>query len=1265
MNSLSRKSLLILMLLPLTAACIAGSLIIRDQEPSGDFVQTDILIFGSSLGGTSAAIIAAEQGANVILATDEHTVGGQAVESGMSAFDDVGKGWENWGLYADLQKFLWARSGNSDSYHAGLGLPQVGRIGSTADDISAFFLERIRKNSRITLLTGHTISDFKKKNGQWYAATLTDTLSGEQKPVRFHYLVDGTMTGRLYEQTQTPFRLGMDTTEETGEQFALPQAVRDAFVSGTTVNNKKLGGVGNRVQAVTSPFALLDHGYPGTFIPIPPEGNGCLSPATDVQSLIAGAQVYRMGSDACQARMVLAPEFFDTYDVYLVQHGSGSVHATVASPLWPDAPLSRLLAFGAEREPVSLGSFPLSRAYAATLTVATVSGDPRVEGVLLVQKNMRAAPVVLQKPQAWDIPLVHYDVPFVYADIYLTGSDLPVSEAPSINGKQVTAFEATPTTIRIPHVSLRERPILSLVPDIRAKLSAIVMIPTEFNLAPMQFSSGSAYAEIRPEALLSSSILRNSDTPAREWTFTALEDGATIFSIETTDTQWRQLELWQDQPEQLLKSLAFVAQSNTRNPQPVFSATLHKGATYRLRIALPKGVSSWSPFHWSADAMNSSAALFTDSPTKKLSVDLSHDEGVYDLWGEGAPSSSISHTVLRPGSPDESVTSSITRNQFQYLGKLFLDGSTTLALKETGFALLAVPNTNVDTYRWSGTLAGAAPTLTLPSLSPGYYRMTIAGGPMEPAQISASLGSGSSLQTLSLPQASTTADRRLVAGTLVSNGNPLTLSFPPSFTQASLGLHLYREIPNLQDAWSFAMVHHPLLGTKGNVLPLFPFRNIVSGANVLAGKPKDLLPTFIGRDTLGISLVVNPSNDYAGFQAERIDSPEVVQSSRALSAAYAYWMLYDSALVQNNLNCDPQHPLCTTKRVHPVIGLFEDTLSMFPPKPYAREGRRMVTKRMITQSDIGASIEPCPPTGCPELCRPVNAQKQFCVLEQQSPVLFPDALAEAGYGMDLHAFISPTEYFAAVKPLATEMEKQYSPNALALIRGMWEYPFAKPSEVPLSALLPAENTHLFPASHNIGTSQIANGLYRIHVNELSIGQTVGHLLSYCLNHQMEPQALTGSVLLAFQHSLIDYGVVIYPISDAITQALRKPVQHLIAEGLLIPQVFLTDGIYPQSMATMDYKVLPEKPVDSQDTKILRLFSSEEEPKITYRDLVLALHPELKSGPNEAALHATAVKDAIVDKEHLALTAEKLLSSPPSKGDLYRAAYLLRHDQWIE
>lgn len=1262
---LSRKTIFVETLLFLTAGCIFAGLLYARKELQTAIIETDILVYGSSLGGTSAAIIAAEQEANVVFAMDTNIMGGQAVESGLSAFDDQRRQWETWGLYDDLQQYLKKKMGkNSKSKFAGLGISVVGLVNSPVDEIAAFFQERVRSNQRITLFTEHTISNFKKKKGQWYQATLTNKQNNRSTRIRFQYLVDGTETGRLFEQTGTPFNIGLDAAEETGEKLALPKEVRDAIVNGTTLNGKTLTGLGNRVQAVASPFILLDRGYPGDFVPFSADTNPCLSPDTTIKSMIVDAKVYRMEQEHCTARIMLAPEFTDTYDVYLVSHGSGFVQSAIASSLWPNNPLVRQLHVQKNKETIHVGAFPLSPERQTILSVSHSAGNPLVEGVLLVKKNMRTAPVVLQKPKALTIPLVHYDVPSVYADIYLTGTNLPMDSAPSIDNKP-TSLEATQTTLYIPHISLRDRPSLELPSGLRDSLSSIVIIPTEFDVRPLQFFSGNPDKEIPVEKIPVESTIKNTDQPVREWQFTAQDDGMTVFAIDSPAYQWRLLELWQDEPKQLVKSLIFSLQNVSRNPSPLFTAKLTKGSTYKLRIGLSRG-EKWNSFTISADAINHSVSLYTDSPLKAITPHQEQQEGIYDLWAEGALSSSVSCTLERPGMQNNTLQKTITHPQLEYLGKVFLDRSTTLKINENGPTVIAIPNTAVDTYQWSGTLSGESPKLTLTTLPPGIFNVTVTGGPAEASQIYALLEGGSTpVQTLSIPKVKTVIDHRLATETFVSNGRPLTLTFAPSFSQSPITLHFYKKIPNLQDALTFSMISHPLTPfSDRSRISLFFFRNIVSRESVLAGKPEGLLPTHLARKTLGMAVVIDGPNNYAGFQAEDIDSSAVIAASRERSEAFAYWLLYDSALTKQNLNCDPADVVCTPKRTQPVIGLFQDHLSMFPPKPYIREGRRMVAKRMITLNDVGIPIQNCEPTGCPAHCLPLNAKNEECISEEQTPLIFPDALASAGYMVDIHLLFSSKEFYAAVQPLVRALK--VSSDFFPLMSDQWRYPFSKPTEVPLSALLPVENTHLIPASHTIGMSQLANGAYRTHVNEMAIGQAVGHLLSYCIEHQLEPSTLTGASLRSLQHTLVERDVLLYPISDSSNPSLSKAVQHLIVEELLSPQIKANSGSYLNAAFPMaDYYVSPAADIDQHDSKVIKLFLQESTGKMTYRDLIIALHPNEQKHESISALHAFAVQDGIVDEKHLSLSPEILLGVTPSKEDLYRAAYLLMQPQWTK
>jgi len=1220
---------------------------------------TDILVYGSSLGGIGAAITAAENGATVILATDSERIGGQAVESGMSAFDDLKQQWELWGIYGDLYRSLFPLAANESSFYSGLGEPIVGRIGAPPDTIEQYFLNRIRSNPRITLLTGYSISNFVQRKRKWSEALLTNMHTAERHRVKFTYLVDGTTTGRILEQTNTPLRLGLDAAEETGEANALPLAARTAFIEGATINGKKYVGLGNRIQAVTSPFVLLDRGYPGIFIPAPLQNTPCALPIASSANLITKTRTVRLSTSGCQMKIPLSPEFDDMYDVFLVQHGEGSAAIALYSSLWPTAPLTRLLYLKKNQELLQIGAFPLSRTHSSVLTITATSGEPLIEGIILVKKNIHTWPVVLPKPASTTVKLADYDTKFVIGDVYLTGTNFPPDITLSIDGKTTTDAENFMKTIKIPHVALRGQPSLLMAENLRSSLSSIVIIPTEIDLAPQRFSGDAPHKELQPQSLAADSIQRDTDQAIREWNFIAEENGPSLISIETADVQQRRIELWQDEPTQLLQSLDFLPHNVTRNPLPVFNVPMIKGAHYRLRIGVLRNA-QWSPMSWSVDPLATSASLITESPSQPLIVDAAHTEGIYDLWVRGRPSSSTTALLQRPNTADVQLSALQKRKQYQYLGKVWLDHSTRITLQQEDTVLIAIPNTHVDTYQWSGVASGSSAVVSLSSFPPGSYRLIVTGGNPNAAEISVLSGSGLPLQSLSLPQSSSPTNRRLADGLIVSNGNSLELQFGNAFTGSSFVLYLYEDIPDLQEAWSFEMSHHPLLGSTDQTAPLFLFRNIVSSDSVLRGEPKGFLPHSLGTNSLGMTLVVNPSNDFADFRAEEIDAPKVTSGSRVLSAAYLYWMRYDSALTQQNLNCDPTELLCTTKRVWPVIGLFTDPLSIFPDKPYFREGRRLIAQKTITYNDIAAEVRSCAPSGCQENCRPVNTLQLQCIPEAQTPLLFADAIAAAAYGIDVHSFVTRSEYFTQSKPMATALSGQYGDNSLSLLGYLWGLPYSKPTQIPLGALLPKENSHILPASYTIGMSQIANGLYRTHANELAIGQAVGHVLSYCLSHNLEPSALTGSVLRSFQHSLIEKGVTIYPIVDAWAADLRAPVQHLILEGLLVPEVALSDGQFARKIGTMEYRVFPNAPIDARDMAVIRLFSQESPAEFTYRSLFRSMG---FTGEDAFSLQQQAFRAKILDEAHKSLEPNTMLLSPPSKGDLYRAASFLRRHSW--
>ncbi|WP_405692316.1 FAD-dependent oxidoreductase [Streptomyces sp. NBC_00057] len=78
-----------------------------------------------------------------------------------------------------------------------------------------------------------------------------------------------------------------------------------------------------------------------------------------------------------------------------------------------------------------------------------------------------------------------------------------------------------------------------------------------------------------------------------------------------------------------------------------------------------------------------------------------------------------------------------------------------------------------------------------------------------------------------------------------------------------------------------------------------------------------------------------------------------------------------------------------------------------------------------------------------------------------------------------------------------------------------------PFQLPLGALLPVRVENLLPAGRNIGATHLSAPALGGHTGRWSIGEAVGALVSYCLEHRLPPRAVRGTEhrLASFQSRL--------------------------------------------------------------------------------------------------------------------------------------------------
>ncbi|MFE1403818.1 FAD-dependent oxidoreductase [Streptomyces sp. NPDC058770] len=80
-----------------------------------------------------------------------------------------------------------------------------------------------------------------------------------------------------------------------------------------------------------------------------------------------------------------------------------------------------------------------------------------------------------------------------------------------------------------------------------------------------------------------------------------------------------------------------------------------------------------------------------------------------------------------------------------------------------------------------------------------------------------------------------------------------------------------------------------------------------------------------------------------------------------------------------------------------------------------------------------------------------------------------------------------------------------------------------PFQLPLGALLPVRVENLLPAGRNIGATHVSASAVGGHAGQWSIGEAVGALVSYCLEHRLPPRAVRAEEhrLASFQGRLGD------------------------------------------------------------------------------------------------------------------------------------------------
>lgn len=188
-------------------------------------------------------------------------------------------------------------------------------------------------------------------------------------------------------------------------------------------------------------------------------------------------------------------------------------------------------------------------------------------------------------------------------------------------------------------------------------------------------------------------------------------------------------------------------------------------------------------------------------------------------------------------------------------------------------------------------------------------------------------------------------------------------------------------------------------------------------------------------------------------------------AARAQSLSFLYWLQAEAPRPDGGTGWPGLRP-------RPDVTGTADGLAM---RPYIRESRRILGQYRIVEQDLAVAVRP------------------------EGPVSYHDSVGIGSYRIDLHPSTGGDNYI--------------------------DVP-AWPFQVPMRALVPERVRNVIAAGKNISTTHITNGCYRVHPVEWTVGEAAGHLASFCVARDTEPQQVTATpgLLAEVQESMAAQGM---------------------------------------------------------------------------------------------------------------------------------------------
>lgn len=219
---------------------------------SAQLVKTDVLIIGGGASGTTAGIQAARMGVNTLIVEETEWLGGMLTAAGVSAID--GNHQLPSGLWAEFRQKLY-------DYYGGPAAVETGWVSNTLFEpaVGNRMLKELAKHPNLRIWYKTAWTDLKRSGDSWQ---VTVVANGKKKEIQAKLVIDATELGDVMAKAGVAYRIGMDSRDDTGEEFA-PEKANEIIQDMTYVVTLKDYGKGAN-KTIARPAGYNSNDFKGS-----------------------------------------------------------------------------------------------------------------------------------------------------------------------------------------------------------------------------------------------------------------------------------------------------------------------------------------------------------------------------------------------------------------------------------------------------------------------------------------------------------------------------------------------------------------------------------------------------------------------------------------------------------------------------------------------------------------------------------------------------------------------------------------------------------------------------------------------------------------------------------------------------------------------------------------------------------------------------------------------------------------------------------------